>query len=61
MNRELKKAIMLYMIENDNTFSLVNYTIKHFREYIYNSKGEYLIGWKTVSQFIEDFYKLLHD
>jgi hypothetical protein len=35
---ELKKAIFNYMIENHDLFNLVNNTIDHFREYIYNSE-----------------------
>ena len=58
MKKELKDAIIKNVQENINQFSLVNSIVGHFREYIYNSKGEYLIGGEEVSKFISDFIKL---
>jgi hypothetical protein len=40
----LKKSIILYIIENIEEFQLVNATIEEYRPYIYDTKGEYLIG-----------------
>jgi len=59
IHTELKKAIFNYMIENRDLFQLVNSTISHFREYIYNSEGNYLIGWKEVAEFITELSKLI--
>lgn len=56
---ELKKAIFNYMIENRDLFNLVNNTIDHFREYIYNSEWNYLIWWKEVSDFISELNKII--
>lgn len=55
----LKKSIILYIIENIEEFQLVNATIEEYRPYIYDTKGEYLIGWETVADFIRDACKLL--
>jgi hypothetical protein len=60
MNKELKKAIILWMLDNQNEFQLVNATTKKFRPYIYDSEGEYLIGGEKVSNFITGFDKLLN-
>lgn len=55
---ELKKRIFLYMCENQNEYQLVNSTIEKFREYIYDAKGNYLIGGEDVANFIESINKL---
>jgi hypothetical protein len=52
MNQELKKAIVNYMFDNAKQFQLLNSTINEFRQYIYTPKGEYIIGGKEVSEFI---------
>ncbi len=59
MRKELKQSIINYIFENDKLFNLTNNTTDHFREYIYNSKGEYLIGGEDVADFIDDAIKLL--
>jgi len=53
MKKELKKAIINHIFENDKKFQLLNSTIETFREYIYTSKGDYLIGGAEVSSFID--------
>jgi len=58
MNLELKKAIFLYMAENQNEFQLVNKTAEKFRQYIYTPEGEYCIGGKEVHDFIVAVNKL---
>lgn len=58
MQTELKNAIIKHIQENSNDFQLVNNTTAHFREYIYDSKGEYLIGGVEVSRFITEFISL---
>ena len=58
---ELKKAIILFMIDHINDLQLVNTTQREFYPYIYNNDGDYLIGGKVVSDFIIDAEKLLKD
>lgn len=59
MNLELKKAILLYMLENQNEFQLVNNTVEKFRQYIYTPEGEYCIGGKKVAEFVSASDKLI--
>ena len=59
MNKELKKAIMIYMIENNSLFQLVNQTKDEFRQYIFLPSGEYCIGGEDVHKFIVAFNNLL--
>ena len=59
MNKELKKAIIIFILENEKEFQVVNVTSEKFRPYIYDSTGGYLIGGKEVHQFIRDAVKLL--
>ena len=55
---ELKNKIIKYIMENNNEFQLTNNTIAHFKEYIYNSNGEYLIGGEANAEFIKSFIYL---
>jgi len=59
MKTELKKAIVDFIFENEKDFQLINRTIQYFREYIYNSEGDYLIGGEEVKDFIKDAIKFL--
>lgn len=58
---ELKKAIILFMIDHINDSQLVNTAHDEFHDYIYNNDGDYLIGGEVVSEFIIDAAKLLKD
>lgn len=58
---ELKKAIILFMIDHINDSQLVNVTHQEFYPYIYNKDGNHLIGGEVVSDFIIDAEKLLKD
>jgi len=60
MNKNLKKAIVNFIIDNENEFQIINYTSEAFREYIYTNKGEYLIGGEDVLTFIREAIKLLN-
>jgi len=60
MNTELKKAIINFMFDNSKDFQLTNNTIKEFRLYIYDDKGNYLIGGENVSNFIKQAEKLIN-
>jgi hypothetical protein len=59
MNLELKKAIVNYIFDNSNEFQIINSVKNKFRLYIYDDKGEYLIGGKHIAEFIEDTIELL--
>ena len=59
MNNELKKAIVNFIFDNEKVFNLNNYVTDKFTRYIYDEKGEYLIGGKDVSDFIDNAIKLL--
>lgn len=59
MKTELKKAIISYMFENEKAFQLYNQTVENFRQYIYDQKGEYLIGGEEVAHFISMSEKLI--
>ena len=59
MSIELKKAITEWLFENSNEFQINNRCTQQFREYIYNSKGNYLIGGQKVLQFIDMQIKLI--
>lgn len=59
MKKELKQAIVNFIFENEKNFQITNATKEKFREYIYTSKGEYLIGGEDVKDFINDAIKLL--
>jgi len=59
MRKELKQAILNYIIENEKEFQIINSTVEHFRAYIYDKSGHYLIGGEDVHKFICDAVKLL--
>jgi len=59
MKKELKQAIVNFILENEKVFNLTNITVDNFREYIYNKKGEHLIGGEDVYNFIKDAIDLL--
>ena len=58
METKLKDAIIKRVQEHEKESQLVNNTTDTFREYIYDSKGEYLIGGEKVAEFIQNFIKL---
>ena len=60
MYKELKAAIITWLLNNENEWQRVNACHNAFREYIYNASGNYLIGGKVVSDFISDADKLLY-
>lgn len=59
MRKELKEAIINFILANPNEFQLHNATTSNFREYIFTSKGDYLIGGEDVSDFITKAIALL--
>lgn len=61
MKKELKQAIINFIFKNEKVFQLKNTTANEFREYIYDSKGNYLIGGEDVANFIDKAIDLLTD
>jgi hypothetical protein len=59
MNKQLKQEIINFILENEKVFQLQSITIGNFKEYIYNSQGNYLIGGQDVAEFIGKAVKLL--
>ena len=60
MCKELKKAIIEWLLENENEFQRVSACIDNFRAYIYNADGNYLIGGERVAKFISEANSLLY-
>lgn len=61
MNKQLKWEIIKFIFNNEKVFQLKNTAAKEFREYIYDSKGNYLIGGEDVANFIDKAIDLLID
>jgi len=59
MVKELKQAIVNFILDNEKEFQIHTATTSHFKEYIYDSKGNYLIGGDKVSTFIDNAIDLL--
>ena len=59
MYKELKAAIIQWLLDHESTFSRVNECHREFRPYIYDAEGNYLIGGQNVSSFIEDVDRIL--
>lgn len=60
MYMELKQEIIKWLMENPNTWNRHNACTEAFREYIFNSEGNYLIGGENVSNFITAAEKLIY-
>ena len=61
MNKELKKEIIKWLLENENKWQRLNACTKQFRNYIYDNEGNYLIGGEDVSNFIEEADDLIYE
>jgi hypothetical protein len=61
MRKELKKAIIDYIFENEKEFQLTNSVKTKFRAYIYDADGNYLFGGKEVSEFIREAIKIIEN
>lgn len=60
MTKELKIAIIKWLLENENQWQRVNASVQAFREYIYNKSGNYLIGGEAIVEFIAAADKLIY-
>ena len=61
MHKELKKAILKWLLENEHNWQRLNACTKEFRNYIYDDEGNYLIGGEDVSSFISEADDLIYD
>lgn len=59
MRKELKKAIIDFIFENEKEFQLTNATVKKFRPYIYDEEGNFLIGGKETYNFVNESILLI--
>lgn len=59
MKKKLKIEIINFIFENEKEFQLTNAVTNNFREYVYNSKGDYLIGGEDVLNFIRQAIELI--
>ena len=60
MYKELKQAIINWLMEHENTWQRASACREAFRPYIYDGDGHYLIGGETVSNFISAADKLIY-
>ena len=60
MRKELKKAIIDWLIDNENRWQRINSCHEDFRAYIYDNEGNHLIGGEDVSNFISEADKLIY-
>lgn len=60
MYKELKQAIIEWLLDHEHEWQRLTSCIEHFRQYIYDKNGEYIIGGEITMQFIEDADKLLY-
>ena len=59
MHNELKKQIVIFILENTKEFQINSATKAKFGPYIYDIQGDYLIGGKDVSEFISKAIELI--
>ena len=60
MQKELKKAIIKWLLENENKWQRLNSCKEEFRNYIYDNGGNFLIGGEDVSNFIKEVDDLIY-
>ena len=60
MQKELKKEIIKWLLENENRWQRSNSCKEEFRNYIYDNEGNYLIGGEDVSNFIDKADDLIY-
>lgn len=60
MNKELKKTIINWLLENESEWQRINSCCDNFRGYIYDNNGNFLIGGEVISNFIREADKLLY-
>ena len=58
-DKELKRIILIWLLEHENEWQRINACVDEFRNYIYDDNGSYLIGGVSVANFINKADKLL--
>lgn len=61
LHKELKKQILLWLLEHAHEWQRVNACADAFRAYIYDAAGGYLIGGEAVRDFISAADKLIYN
>lgn len=57
---ELKRAIVNWYCDNSKSLATSEECIRAFKAYIYDEKGEYLIGGKEVLEFIYKIRNIIY-
>lgn len=60
IHRELKRAIIYWLLDHEYEFQRVNTCMNHFKAYIYDADGNYLIGSEDVYKFIIETDKVIY-
>lgn len=60
MNKELKRAIINWLLDNETEWQRVTTCYDEFRQYIYTDAGNYTFGGENISEFIRKADKLLY-
>lgn len=60
MSRELKRAIINWLFDNENAWQRINACMDYFKPYIFDEKGNYLIGGREVDDFITEMDILIY-
>lgn len=60
IHKELKRAILTWLLDNENEWQRINACTAHFRPYIFDGAGDYLIGGEIVAEFIKQAEKLIY-
>lgn len=60
MRKELKAAIVSWLLEHEHEWQRVNACVEAFRPYIYGPDGNHIIDGETVHKFIVAADKLLY-
>lgn len=59
IKKELRKQIVIYLLEYEGVFQRLNNCIEYFRLYIYTPEGNYLIGGEDVVNYIRTLDKII--
>lgn len=60
MCKELKAEILKWLLEHENEWQRVNACTEAFRQYVYNTDGNFLIGGNIILDFIKEADRLLY-
>lgn len=60
MNDKLKKAILIWLCDNKNECQRLNACVMLFKQYIFDTTGNYIIGGVQVADFIRNADNLIY-